>query len=215
MNWVIQTFSTSVGKKLLMAGSGMLFLVFLAVHLFGNFNLYGGPAAFNAYSDHLHALGPLLQAGEAILALAAIFHIATGLVLFVQNRKARPVRYAVDKSGGGRTWSSMFMPYTGLLILAFLVVHLATLSRYFAANADLAPFARVSQLFTHPGYVAFYVVFMLFVALHVRHGLWSAFQSVGANHPRYMPFIRGLSVAFAILVGFGFASLPLAVMFMS
>ncbi len=214
MNWVLRTFSASLGKKWLMAGTGALFLLFLAVHLLGNFNLYGGPAAFNSYSEHLHGLGPLLQAGEIILALAALLHITTGLVLFYQNRRARPVRYVVDKGGGGRTLSSLTMPYTGLLILAFLCVHLATVSRYFIHKGELTSFQVLARLFAHPGYVAFYVIFMLFVALHVRHGLWSAFQSVGASHPRYMPFIRGLSVAFAILVGFGFASLPLAVAFM-
>jgi succinate dehydrogenase / fumarate reductase, cytochrome b subunit len=214
MNWLTRACSTSVGKKLLMAATGLLFLLFLAVHLCGNFSLFGGSAAFNSYSEHLHSLGALLAVGELILALAAVFHIGLGLVLFVQNRRARPTRYAMDKSGGGRTWSSMIMPYTGLLILAFIVMHLRNVSRYFSPNASLPDFERLSLLFASPGYVAAYVVFMLFVALHVRHGLWSSFQSVGASHPKYMPFIQGLSVAFAIIAGLGFATLPFAVLFM-
>jgi succinate dehydrogenase / fumarate reductase, cytochrome b subunit len=214
MNWVTRTFSTSVGKKQLMAITGLMFLLFLASHLLGNLSIYGGPAAFITYAEHLHALGKLLVAAEVGMAVALIVHVCTAVVLFFENRRARPVKYAVDKSGGGRTFSSQTMPYTGLLILGFIGVHLANFSHHLVDQTQRNIFQITAAVFSHPGYLAIYLVAMILVALHVRHGLWSAFQTVGANHPKYMPFIRGLSVAFAIIVGLGFGSLPLVILSM-
>jgi succinate dehydrogenase / fumarate reductase cytochrome b subunit len=215
MNWVVRTLSTSLGKKQLMAVTGMLFLLFLAVHLIGNLTIYGGVPAFNAYVDKLHGLGALLAVAEVVMLLAVLIHIIFAVILFFENRRARPVKYAVDKSGGGgRTFSSQTMPYTGLLILLFVVIHLATTSRFFTDRTAKTTFQILTEIFSHKGYIAFYVVAMVVVALHVRHGLWSAFQTVGANHPKYMPLIERLSIILAFIVGIGFGSLPLAISLM-
>jgi succinate dehydrogenase / fumarate reductase cytochrome b subunit len=109
MNWVYGIFSTSVGKKQLMAVTGLLFLMFLTTHLVGNLSLYGGPHSFVLYAEHLHDLGKLLLAAEIGMAVALVIHVATAVWLFFENR----VRYAVDKGGGGRTLSSMTMPTPG------------------------------------------------------------------------------------------------------
>jgi succinate dehydrogenase / fumarate reductase cytochrome b subunit len=214
MNWVIQASSTSVGKKQLMAITGLLFLLFLTTHLLGNLSIYGGPAAFVAYAEHLHALGKLLVAAEVGMALALIIHVGTALVLFFENRRARPVKYAMDKSGGGRTFSSQTMPYTGLLILAFIGVHLATFSHHLVDQTTRNIFQIATDVFAQKLFLAIYLIAMVIVALHVRHGLWSAFQTIGANHPKYMPFIQKLSIVFAVLVGIGFFSLPLVILAM-
>jgi succinate dehydrogenase / fumarate reductase, cytochrome b subunit len=215
MNWVTQALSTSVGKKQLMALTGLLFLLFLTTHLLGNLSIYGGPAAFVAYAEHLHALGKLLVVAEVGMAVALLIHVGTAIFLFLQNRSARPVKYAVDKSGGdGRTFSSQTMPYTGLLILAFLVVHLATFSHHIVDQTTRNIFQIAAAVFSHKLYLGIYLISMIIVALHVRHGLWSAFQTVGASHPKYMPFIQKLSIVFAVVVGIGFFSLPLVVLAM-
>jgi succinate dehydrogenase / fumarate reductase, cytochrome b subunit len=214
MNWVTRTFSTSVGKKQLMAVTGLLFLLFLISHLLGNLSVYGGPASFVSYAEHLHALGKLLVAAEIGMVIALIIHVTTAVFLFLENRAARPVKYAVDKGGGGRTLSSQTMPYTGLLILGFLVVHLATFSHHLVDQTTRNIFQIAVAVFSHPIYLAIYLIAMLIVALHVRHGLWSAFQTVGANHPKYMPFIQKLSVVFAVIVAIGFGSLPLVILAM-
>jgi succinate dehydrogenase / fumarate reductase, cytochrome b subunit len=214
MNWVMRTISTSVGKKQLMAITGLLFLLFLTTHLLGNLSIYGGPAAFVAYAEHLHALGTLLVAAEAGMAVALIVHITTAVFLFFENRGARPVKYAVDKSGGGRTFSSQAMPYTGLVILAFIGVHLATFSHHLVDQTSRNIFQIAVAVFSQKIYLAIYLLSMVIVALHVRHGLWSAFQTVGANHPKYMPFIQKLSIVFAVIVGIGFGSLPLVILAM-
>jgi succinate dehydrogenase / fumarate reductase cytochrome b subunit len=215
MNWVTQALSTSVGKKQLMAITGLLFLLFLTTHLLGNLSIYGGPAAFVAYAEHLHALGKLLVAAEVGMALALIIHVGVAIVLFFENRSARPVKYAMDKSGGGgRTFSSQTMPYTGLLILVFLGVHLATFSHHIVDQTTRNIFQIAVAVFSQKGFLAIYLIAMVIVALHVRHGLWSAFQTVGANQPKYMPFIQKLSIVFAVIAGIGFFSLPLVILAM-
>jgi succinate dehydrogenase / fumarate reductase cytochrome b subunit len=214
MNWFFRAFSTSVGKKYLMAASGLLFLLFLTTHLLGNLSIYGGPKAFVSYAEHLHALGKLLVVAEIGLIVALIIHVTTAVFLFFENRRARPVKYAVDKGGGGRTLSSQTMPYTGLLILTFVVVHLATFSHHFVDQSTQNIFQIAYAVFSNNIYLIIYTIGVLVVAFHVQHGLWSAFQSVGANHPKYMPFIRGTSLIFAVIVAVGFGFLPYAILSM-
>lgn len=207
MNWFTQTFASSIGKKWLMAITGLGFCLFLAGHLAGNLSLYGGRDAFNAYAAHLHSLEPLVKVMEAGLILFAVLHIGSGLVLFVQNLKARPERYSVNKSGGGRTLGSRTMPYTGVLILVFVVLHLLTFT--FVDKTGTTIYDIVSSTFQSPLYVVWYVLMMIVAAVHISHGLWSAFQTLGANHPKYMPFIRKFGIGFSIVIGIGFGSLPI------
>ncbi len=209
MKWLIETLSSSIGKKLMMALTGICFCLFLAVHLAGNLTLFGGKAMFNGYAGHLHSLGVLLVVAEWGLLLFALTHVLTGLTLFYQNLKARPNRYAVNKRAGGRTIGSATMPYTGVLLLAFVVFHLVNF--HFADKSQTTIHDIVSAAFANPLYVAVYVVAMIVTAIHVSHGLWSAFQTVGANHPKYMPMIRTLSILFALVVGVGFGLLPIFV----
>jgi succinate dehydrogenase / fumarate reductase cytochrome b subunit len=212
MNWFFRTLSTSVGQKQLMAVTGLLFLLFLATHLLGNLSIYAGGPAFISYADHLHALGNLLVAAEVVMAAALFIHVSTAVFLFLQNRSARPIKYAVDKSGGGRTFSSQVMPYTGLLILGFIGVHLATFSHHIVDQTTRNIFQIAIDVFSNKGFLAIYLVSMLVVGFHVRHGLWSALQTLGANHPKYMPFIQKLSIVFAVIVALGFGSLPLVIL---
>ena len=116
-----------------------------------------GPAAFVSYAEHLHALGNLLVAAEVVMAVALLIHVSTAVLLFFQNRSARPVKYAVDKSGGGRTFSSQAMPYTGLLILGFIGVHLATFSHHIVDQTTRNIFQIAADVFSHEGYLAIYL----------------------------------------------------------
>jgi len=209
MSWFSKTVQSSVGLKLFMAVTGLCFCAFLAVHLAGNLSLFGGREMFNSYAEHLHALGVLLVVAEWGLVILAAIHILTGLTLFLQNRRARPVRYKVNKNAGGRTIGSATMPYTGVLILLFVIIHL--LNFHFVDKTTTTIFDIVSAAFANPAYVIFYVVAVVVAAVHVSHGFWSAFQTLGANHPKYMPLIRLLSVVFALAVGVGFGLLPIFV----
>jgi succinate dehydrogenase / fumarate reductase cytochrome b subunit len=210
MGWFTQTFTSSIGKKLVMAVTGLCFCFFLAVHLLGNFMIYGGKETFNAYSERLHALGPLITAVELGLLFFALLHVSFAVLLYAENLRARPVRYAVRARAGGRTLSSMLMPYTGLYLLLFVLVHLSTF--HFADRAARTIFDIAAQAFSSPWYVTFYVFSMVVAGLHVKHGFWSAFQTVGANHPKYMPIVRGASWVLSLILGAGFASIPLYIL---
>lgn len=203
----MQTLWSSIGKKLLMAFTGLSFCGFLAGHLAGNLTIYGGKSAFNSYADHLHALGPLLTLAEWGLLVFALVHVSTGLILFYQNFTARTSRYVVNKRAGGRTIGSATMPYTGILLLAFIIFHLVNF--HFVDKTNTTVYQIVTRTFENPIYVVIYILAMIVVALHVSHGLWSAFQTIGANHAKYMPFIMALSIVFSLAVGFGFGIIPL------
>jgi succinate dehydrogenase / fumarate reductase cytochrome b subunit len=207
MNWLIKSFSTSVGKKLLMAVTGLSFCLFLLVHLFGNMFIYVGESSFNLYVEHLHSLGFLVNLAEAGLVVFAVIHVITGLILYLQNQAARPTRYAVNKNQGGRTLGSWLMPYTGLYILVFVIIHLVTFK--FADHTGTTTYDIVDRVFANGFYFVFYVVSMFLVALHISHGLWSGFQSLGLNHPKYMPAIQRVSLGFAVVVGVLFGFIPI------
>jgi len=209
MNWFADTFGSSVGKKLMMAVTGFLFCVFLVLHLAGNLTIFMGKDAFNSYSEHLHSLGPLLTVAEWGLLIFAVIHVSAGLLLFYQNFKARPERYTVNKRAGGRTLGSATMPYTGVILLLFVIYHL--LNFHFVDKTHTTIFQIVSNAFAQPGHVLIYTFAMIIAAVHVSHGFWSAFQTLGANHPKYTPFLRGLSLVFSLVIGIGFGFIPIYV----
>ena len=210
MNWIMNTFGTSIGKKLLMAFSGACFIGFLLGHLGGNTTLYFGKEIFNSYAEHLHALGILVNIAEIALLTLLVIHVVTGIVLFFQNLGARPQRYAVNKKAGGRTWGSATMPYTGVLILCFIILHLINF-HFVDKTHDNTIFDIVSKTFAQPSYMAIYIFAMIVVALHVSHGFWSLFQTLGANHPKYMPIITKIGIVLSLVFGFGFGLLPICV----
>jgi succinate dehydrogenase / fumarate reductase cytochrome b subunit len=209
MNWMAATFGTAIGKKLLMSVSGLCFCLFLLGHLAGNLLLISGADAFNAYAAKLQGLGPVLRLAEAGLILLALVHIGTGLYLFYQNLRARPVRYRVNASGGGQTLGSATMPYTGVLILAFLLFHLLQFT--FVDKGDLGVYALVAAAFSSPFYVGLYIAAVAVAGLHVSHGFWSAFQTLGLNHVKYFGLLRAASLVLALGLGAGFAFLPVFV----
>ena len=211
MNWITKTLGASIGKKLMMAITGLSFIGFLLAHLAGNLTIYCGKDAFNAYAQKLHSLGPLLKIAETGLLVFAIIHFSTGVWLFYQNYNARPQKYAVKKSGGGRSIGSRTMPYTGLFLLVFVILHLTNFT--FADKSQTTIYEIVSKTFANPFYVMFYIIAMAVAAIHVSHGFWSAFQSLGLNHSKYMPLIMVLSIAIAVVVGIGFGFLPIFISF--
>ena len=211
MRWLLITLFTSVGKKVLMAVTGLGFIGFLSVHLMGNLTLYAGGDAFNAYAEHLHSLGVLVNVAEAGLLGMALIHVLTGAYLYYRNLMARPQRYVVDNRAGGRTLGSSNMPYTGLIILVFVMFHL--LDFHFVDKTGISIFGIVSVAFSDPARVGFYVLAMVVVAVHVSHGLFSAFQTIGANHPKYMPAIMAGGTGLAVIFGVGFGFIPIYIAF--
>ena len=213
MNWFFDTIGSSIGKKLLMALTGIAFCMFIVVHLVGNLMIYGGKDFFNAYVETLHSLGPLIPIAEWGLLILAIIHVVFGGILYWGNFTARPVAYSVKKSGGGRTLGSATQAYTGLFILIFISIHLFDF--HFADKTTQTVFQIVSNTFNRPIYSFFYILAMIVVAVHISHGFWSAFQTLGANQPKYMPLIRAVGIIFSLVVGIGFGFIPIYISFMA
>jgi len=190
MSWFRQTCTSSVGKKYIMAVTGLMLGGFLLVHAAGNSSIFWGRHAFSSYAEHLHSLGVFVNVAEIGLLSLFLLHIITGLSLFLQNLTAREDRYAVQKTAGGRTWGSRTMPYTGIVILGFIFLHL--LNFHFVAHdrpiADI-----VNSVLGNPLYTLLYTVAMVVLGLHISHGFWSLFQSLGVNHPKYDTFLRAIS----------------------
>ena len=211
MNWVITTLGTSIGKKILMAVTGLGFICFLLVHLAGNLTIYGGMDAFNAYSEHLHALGPIIHIAEVGLLTLALVHVSIGTILFLQNLRARSSRYVMNVRAGGRTIGSATMPYTGLIILLFVIFHLANF--HFVDKTHTSIFQIVAMAFNNPLYVVIYTLAMGILAIHISHGFWSLCQTLGANHPKYSPAVFVIGISLSVVFGVGFGFIPIYVAF--
>jgi succinate dehydrogenase / fumarate reductase cytochrome b subunit len=190
---------SSVGRKFIMAITGLGLALFLLLHLLGNTSIFFGAQAFNSYAAHLHGLGPLLRVAEVVLLLLFMVHISFGTSLFVRNTLARPTRYEVRRSSGGRTPGSRTMFYSGLVVLALLVFHLLTI--HFADHADPISVVIRSEFVRLPVSL-FYLLGLIALGLHLSHGLWSFWQSLGINHPLYeLTLERGALVGALLLSG--------------
>ena len=200
-------FKTSVGKKIIMSVTGLCFCGFIVIHLFGNLMIYGGKNLFNTYVERLHSLGALITVFEFILLALALLHVTAGAVIFVQNIRARPRRYFKNKRSGGRTAGSATMPYTGMIMALFIIFHL--MDFHFAPLEEKTVFDLMAHLFSQAGYVVAYVIAVIAAALHISHGFWSAFQTLGAHHPRYMPVVKGIGLFLSLAVGIGFGLIPI------
>ncbi len=196
--------ASSIGKKSIMALSGSLMSLFLLVHLVGNSTMFFGRDSFNSYAEHLHSLGIILHIFEAGLVFIFLIHIITGTLLYIENLQSRPSRYSVSTTAGGRTWGSRTMPYTGIIILLFLVVHLIN----FQTLENIMPSEAVKQVLSRPMYAAFYTVSLVALAFHLSHGWWSLFQSLGINHPNYNRTLNIGALVLSIIVGFIFILFP-------
>ncbi len=215
------TFSySSLGKKIYMAILGLLLVSFVTVHLIGNLALLSPDKdTFNKYSHFLtHDIGGIILVAEILIFAFFFFHFLYALVVQWNNWKARPIGYKKVKNAGGaskKTIMSTTMIYTGLIIIIWLVIHLLNFKygeevMYTTKDGMLIRdlYATVTGYFSNIWNVIFYDVVMILLALHLSHGFWSAFQSLGLNGPRFMKFIRGFGYLYAIVLGAGFVFIP-------
>jgi succinate dehydrogenase / fumarate reductase cytochrome b subunit len=216
-SWLFRVAATTVGQKVLMGLTGLGLCGFLVVHLAGNLLLYRGQHHFNEYARKLHEweLLPLLEVGLFGL---FVLHLLLALTTSARNRAARPVEYAVQESklppGLLVLQPHNFMLLTGFVVLAFLLLHLSDLR--FHAVLRRVPVSEGATAAEHalavlrdPLSAGMYVVGSLFIGLHVWHGFQSGFRSIGFHHPKYTPALRMLSAVLAVVLGLGFASLPI------
>ncbi len=205
---MIRYYQTSVGKKAVMAATGLGLGLFLVLHAAGNGFAYVGRRAYLAYADRLHGLGPLLVPVRFLFVACLALHVFTGLQLFTGNRRSRPQGYAVGIMRSDARLAARLMPYTGAALLAFLAAHLPLF-----AMGDRPPVADlVRTVLGRPGWAAVHLAGALAAAAHLWHGGWSLFQSLGLSHPTYDTFVVRSAAAIAAAVGLLLGLLPLAVL---
>ena len=195
----------------MMGLSGLFLCSFLVVHLFINLFLFkqDGGATFDVYGEFM-ATYPLIRPLEWILFGGFLLHAFVGIWLWITNRQARPQRYEVNRASENSTLASRIGFITGAFVLVFLVVHVNTFfvkSRFFPDGRTM--YEIVVQAFQSPVYVGFYVVALVFLAYHLRHGFQSAFQTLGIRFEKYQPLIDAVGVVFWLLIPLAFAALPL------
>lgn len=205
MNNLCNLIRSSVGKKYLMAATGVGLGGFLLLHLGGNSTIFFGRGAFINYAEHLHSLGFLLHLAELALLTLFILHIYFGVTLYLANLQARPTPYTVKKNSGGSN-SSWIMPLTGSIILLFILVHLQNF--HFTDHSQ--PIADiVRNTLRLPALALFYLISLLALILHTSHGFWSIFQSLGLNHPNYNNSLKKGALLVSIAGGLLFILIPL------
>ncbi len=210
MGWLSRSLNRSIGKKFIMAVTGLFLILFLFEHIVGNYFLFGGAKSFNDYVELLESFGWITRVLEVVLGLFFIFHIYYGIRLWLENRKAKPEKYAVNATAENTSFTSRNAIYLGVLLLIFLLIHLVNFWYTFkTAGEDASLYQIVVQLFANPYYSVFYIFTFIILGLHVNHGFQSAFQTLGWNHPKYFPFVKKLGALIAIVFTVGFAIIPI------
>jgi succinate dehydrogenase / fumarate reductase cytochrome b subunit len=224
MKWILDLFASTLGRKLLMALTGLFLISFLAVHLAGNLQLlkHDDGVAFNKYAEFM-GHNPLIQTIAKGNFFFIFLHIFISFALTIRNRGARGSEGYSVHSGKSSIWASRNMGVLGTVILIFLVIHLShfwgeskfgTLEPQTVDGETIGNlYAVVAYWFTKGWYVALYVFCMIALAFHLWHGFQSAFQTLGLRHPKYTPVINFIGKAFAVIVPALFAWIPIAMYF--
>jgi succinate dehydrogenase / fumarate reductase cytochrome b subunit len=205
----LRVFSTSVGTKLLIALTGLFLVAYLVVHIAGNLMVFLGRDLFNEYS-HTLTSNPIVVVIEVVLVIGFVIHIFKAVGMFLANRRARPVGYHVKRSPGApsrKSLASSTMILTGVWLLVFVILHVQAF-RFgldYQTPEGIRDLYRVEmEIFSSPLTAAFYVLTMVLVGSHLWHGFSSAFQSLGADSPRWTPRLLMAGRALAVLIAGGF-----------
>lgn len=214
MQRVVTLYQSTIGKKVLMAVSGAVIFGYLVLHMFGNLQIFLGPDAINRYALLLHEAPALLWAVRIALLVAFPVHILMAVQLNRINRQARPVEYATYRRQVS-SYAARTMMFSGPVLLVFLLFHLAHLTLgWKVVPSAFVPgdvYANMVNGFS-VGWVAFFYAFSAaLVGLHMVHGGWSMFQTLGVSHPRYNGLVREVAFVASVVVAGGFALVPMAV----
>jgi len=210
---LIGFYDSTIGKKAVMAVTGLILFGFLIAHMLGNLQIFLGPEVMDHYAATLHGTPELLWGVRIVLLVSVILHIWAWIQLSAVKRAARPIGYVkptnIQAGIGSRT-----MSLSGPVIAAFVIIHLlhfTTGTIHPGHFVELHAYENVVSGFTPP-FALMYIAVMLLVGTHLSHGIWSMFQSVGFSHPRYTPMIKKFAAVFSwVLIG-GFISVPISVL---
>jgi succinate dehydrogenase / fumarate reductase cytochrome b subunit len=213
--------TTSVFKKAVMAVSGIIMVLYLIAHMIGNLKAFAGEEEFNHYSGWLRTIGnPALPGATAlwiiriVLLVAVVAHIWAAVSLWRQARSARPERY-VTKKAVAQSYASRTMRWGGVIILAFIIYHILdlTLGAVNSQGYDSEPYDRLLASFQNPVVTIWYAIALILLGMHLRHGIWSATQTLGQSNRRREVTVNYTATAIATIITVGFLLTPFAVLF--
>lgn len=217
---LLKVYRSPIGKKLITGLTGLALATFALAHMLGNLLLFVSRDAYNLYAYSLEQIWPVFYGVEAMLLISLLFHATVGIQIFLAKRQARPVTYRAYQSAGTpshQSLSSRTMIVTGSILAVFLVSHLLTFKFgvvYSTAIAGIESrdFSRlVIETFHNPLYAFGYAAVTVMLGFHLRHGFWSALQSLGAMSRGLKPMVYSLGSLLAVLIAVGFVVLPLAI----
>jgi succinate dehydrogenase / fumarate reductase cytochrome b subunit len=220
LNRVVRFYESPIGKKAVMALTGVILFGYVVAHLIGNLQVFSGDVdQINRYAAFLHnpANAAALWLARAVLLLAVALHIVASVQLWNQNRAARPIRY-YKKADVPTSYAARTMLWSGPIVAAFVIFHILHLTvgavlplEEVAINQ---PDVRQNVIvgFQNPLISGFYIFAVILLHMHLYHGAWSMFQSMGFSHPRYTPLLKKGAAALAVVLAIGYVSIPLAVM---
>jgi succinate dehydrogenase / fumarate reductase cytochrome b subunit len=219
--WILDFYGSAVGKKAVMAVTGIVLLGFLLVHMLGNLHLYEGAEKMNWYGRYLREIGmPILPEGGLLwavriaLIISFALHIHAAATLTMMNRQSRKSKYEGGRDYIAANYAARTMRWSGIIVGLFLVFHLMDLT-WGATGAEFTygqPYQNVVASFQREPVAAFYIVANLLLGMHIYHGAWSLFQSLGWSHRRFNHWRRGFAIGFAAVIVIGNVSFPVAVL---
>ncbi len=215
MDMIPGLYGSTIGKKILMAVTGIVLFLFVFVHMIGNLQIFLGAEHINRYAHFLHEGGlEIVLITRAVLAACIIVHIIAAFQVWLRNRGARPVKYRV-KVDAGVTYAAKTMVWSGPVILAFIVYHLmhltaGTVLQQHFVEGDV--YHNVIASFQLWPVAAGYIVANMLLAFHLYHGLWSLFQTLGLSHPRFNLGRRLFAVVISLVIAVGNISIPVSVL---
>ena len=216
---IVRAYRTSIGKKMIMAVTGTIGILFLIGHIWGNLHVFEGSEKFNAYGSFLRVIGApfftssqLLWLIRIVLIACVVLHVIAAVQLWQQSRASRPIGYVARKDPRA-TWASRTMRVGGIIILLFIVIHLANLTWGWLHPSFIEGdvYHNVVALFQLWYVTLFYIVAMLAVGFHLYHGAWSLFQTLGFRTRGNDRLIRGGAIFLAILFVIASVTVPVAV----
>lgn len=207
--------SSTNGKKAVMAVTGVILFGFVIGHLAGNLQIFEGREKINAYGKFLHSLGELLWPVRLVLIGAVILHITATVQLALAKKRARPVGYS-RKQAISSSYASRTMYWSGPIVLAFIIFHLLQFTAGYvhpeAVYVQDDIFHNVVSGFRVWWVSLWYIFAISLLGMHLRHGIWSMFQSLGLNHPRHTPILKSAAFFIAILIVLGYISIPISIL---
>jgi len=215
-----QYINSSIGKKQIIASTGLLLIGYVVFHLAGNLLIFAGPETFNVYAKKFADLRPWLSIVEGGLAAIFIIHMLVTALLIIENINARGKNYKIIKPPTRRSLATRLMPYTGTLILVFVIIHIRDFTlidhhgplSIMSDGKSYGLYGVVYNTFRDPTHSCFYIVAMMAVGLHLSHGMQSFMQTFGFVTDKNRKCIQWTSGVIALLVAYGFSSIPVYVL---